>query len=100
MAVDIYALRQMIADAAYKIDEGNRVPAEGSMCKTFGQEMVLRVTEKAILIHGGIGYTRAYPVEQLHRDAWLNALEEGTPTIQKMVIAKSFLEGYDLGPWL
>lgn len=100
MAIDIYALRQMIADAARKIDEGKRIPAEASICKTFGQEMVLRVTSKAILVHGGISYTRVYPIEQLHRDAWLNTLEEGTPTIQRMVIARSFLEGYDFGPWL
>ena len=100
MAIDIYALRQMIADTAHKVDAGKRIPAEASICKTFGLEMVRRVTEKAILVHGGIGYTRAYPVEQLHRDAWINSLEEGTPTIQRMIIAKSFLDGYDLGPWL
>jgi alkylation response protein AidB-like acyl-CoA dehydrogenase len=100
MAINIYALRQMIADAAHKLDAGKRVTVEASMCKVFGLEMVRHVTESAILIHGGIGYTRAYPVEQLHRDCWLNSLEEGTPTIQRLVIARSFLDGYDLGSWL
>jgi alkylation response protein AidB-like acyl-CoA dehydrogenase len=53
-----------------------------------------------LLVHGGIGYTRTYPIEQLLRDGWCNSLEEGTPTIQKLVIARSFLDGYDFGPLL
>ena len=67
-----------------------------SMCKLFGLEAVGRVTDKALLIFGGIGYTKAYPIERLYRDARLNWLEEGPPTIQKMVIARNFLKEY---PW-
>jgi alkylation response protein AidB-like acyl-CoA dehydrogenase len=64
------------------------------MCKLFGLEAVGRVTDRALLIHGGIGYTRAHPIERLYRDARLNWLEEGTPTIQYMVIAGQLLAGY------
>ncbi|MFH1950402.1 MAG: acyl-CoA dehydrogenase family protein [Pseudomonadota bacterium] len=96
MATDIYALRTMIQDTAEKIDRGIPVPAEASMCKLFGLEAVGRVTDKALLIFGGIGYTKAYPIERLYRDARLNWLEEGPPTIQKMVIARNFLKEY---PW-
>jgi len=94
MATDIYALRLMLDDAARKIDEGKSIPVEASICKTFGAEAVCRVTDKALLIFGGRAYTAAYPIERLFRDARLNLLEEGTPTIQRMVIARTLLDGY------
>src|SRR5699024_9787784 len=94
MAIDIAALRHMLADAAGKWDAGRRIPAEASMVKQFGLEAVGRVTDRALLIHGGIGYTRAHPIERLYRDARLNWLEEGTPTIQYMVTAREMLDGY------
>ena len=100
MATDIYALRGMIADAATKRDAGKRIPAEASMCKLFGSEAVGRVTDRALLVHGGIGYTRRHRIERLYRDARLNWLEEGTPTIQALVIARQFLkEGYTFDPY-
>jgi alkylation response protein AidB-like acyl-CoA dehydrogenase len=95
MGTDIYALRGMIQDAAAKWDQGRRIPAEASMCKLFGLEAVGRVTDRALLVHGGIGYTRLYPIERLYRDARLNWLEEGPPTIQYAVAASRFLAGYD-----
>jgi alkylation response protein AidB-like acyl-CoA dehydrogenase len=94
MACDVYALRGMLADAAAKWDEGHRIPAESSMVKQFGLEAVGRVTDRALLVHGGIGYTRKYPIERLYRDARLNWLEEGTPTIQYMVAVRQLLDGY------
>lgn len=94
MATDLYALRTMVADAATKADRGERIPAEASMCKLFGLEAVGRVTDRALLVHGGVGYTRKYPIERLYRDARLNWVEEGTPTIQRLVIAREFLDGY------
>lgn len=94
MATDVYALRGILADAAQKWDAGERIPAEASMCKLFGLEAVGRVTDRALLIHGGIGYTRAHPIERLYRDARLNWLEEGTPTIQYLVTAGRLLDGY------
>lgn len=94
MAVDIYALRHMIFDAAAKCEAGRRVPAESSMCKLFGLEAVGPVTDRALLVHGGIGYTRQHKIERLYRDARLNWLEEGPPTIQTLVIAREFLNEY------
>lgn len=94
MAIDVYALRSMLLDAAAKWDAGKRIPAESSMCKQFGLEAVGRVTDRALLVHGGIGYTRHHPIERLYRDARLNWLEEGTPTIQYLVIARELTEGY------
>lgn len=89
MATDIYALRQMIEHAARALDAGKRISGEGAMCKLFGLEAVGRVTDRALLVHGGVGYTQLHEIERLYRDARLNWLEEGTPTIQYAVIAKT-----------
>ncbi|MCZ6875961.1 MAG: acyl-CoA/acyl-ACP dehydrogenase [bacterium] len=92
MATDIYALRHMVLDALRKYDAGQRIPEEASMCKLFGLEAVGRVTDKALLVHGGIGYLKSSPIEMLYRDARLNWLEEGTPTIHKLIIARVLLQ--------
>ena len=94
MATDLYALRNMITAAARKADRGERIPTEASMCKLFGLEAGGRVTDRALLVYGGVGYTQKYPIERLYRDARLNWVEEGTPTIQQLVIARNFLDGY------
>lgn len=99
MAIDVYALRNMLIDTARRIDKGETVPAEASACKTFGAEAVCRVTEKALQVLGGIGYSAAYPVERLHREARINLLEEGTLTIQRMLIARTLLERYPWADW-
>jgi hypothetical protein len=91
MAMDIYAMKTMIYDAARKYDEGKPVSFEASACKLFASEAVCRVTDKALLVFGGIGYSQQYPIERLYRDARLNLLEEGTPTIQRLVMARDLL---------
>jgi len=91
MATDVYALRHIILDALRKYDAGQRIPEESSMCKLFGLEAVGRVTDKSLLVHGGIGYLKSSPIEMLYRDARLNWLEEGTPTIHKLIIARTLL---------
>lgn len=93
MAQDVYALRLMLDDVADKYDRGQPIPLEASLVKLFGLEAVGRVTDRALLVHGGIGYTRARSVERLYRDARLNWLEEGTPTIQHMVAARQLVDG-------
>lgn len=93
MAMDIYGLRLMLEDVARKIDEGKPCPLEASITKTHGLETVRRVTDKAMLVHGGRSYLQERPIERLVREGWLNVLEEGTPSIQKMVTARSLLSG-------
>jgi alkylation response protein AidB-like acyl-CoA dehydrogenase len=94
MAMDVYALRHMLLDAARKWDAGQRIPLEASLCKLFGLEAVGRVTDRALLVQGGIGYTRRTPVERLYRDARLNWLEEGPPTVHYLVAARELADGY------
>ncbi len=63
--------------------------AEGSMCKLVAGETAVRVTEQAIQILGGNGYTREYPVERWHRDAKIFTIFEGTSEIQRMIIGRA-----------
>jgi alkylation response protein AidB-like acyl-CoA dehydrogenase len=95
MAMDVYALRHMLVHAARKWDKGHRIPLEASLCKLFGLEAVGRVTDRGLLVHGGIGYTRKTPIERLYRDARLNWLEEGPPTIQYLVAARELAGGFE-----
>ncbi|TDD27329.1 acyl-CoA dehydrogenase [Kribbella turkmenica] len=62
---------------------------EGSMAKLKAGEVAVRVTEEAIQILGGNGYTREYPVERMHRDAKIYTIFEGTSEIQRLVIARA-----------
>ena len=63
--------------------------AEGSMGKLVAGETAVRVTEQAIQILGGNGYTREYPVERWHRDAKIFTIFEGTSEIQRMIIGRA-----------
>jgi alkylation response protein AidB-like acyl-CoA dehydrogenase len=63
--------------------------AEGSISKLFAAETAVRVTEQAIQILGGNGYTREFPVERWHRDAKIFTIFEGTSEIQRMIIGRA-----------
>ena len=62
---------------------------EGSMSKLFAGETAVDVTEKAIQVLGGNGYTREYPVERWHRDAKIYTIFEGTSEIQRLIISRA-----------
>src|SRR5262249_1863972 len=63
--------------------------AEGSMSKLVAGETAVRVTEQAIQILGGYGYTRDHPVERWHRDAKIFTIFEGTSEIQRLIIGRA-----------
>ena len=65
--------------------------AEGSMSKLVAGETAVRVTEQAIQVLGGNGYTREYPVERWHRDAKIFTIFEGTSEIQRMIIGRAVI---------
>ena len=87
MAVEIDASRLLIWRAAWLARNGGFKNGEGSMSKYKASETAVRVTEDAIQILGGYGYTREYPVERWHRDAKIHTIFEGTSEIQQLVIA-------------
>ncbi len=89
MITEIDASRLLIWRAAWLARNGGFTNAEGSMSKWKASEVAVRVTEEAIQILGGYGYTREYPVERWHRDAKIHTIFEGTSEIQQLVIARA-----------
>ena len=89
MITEIDAARLLIWRAAWLANNGGYTNAEGSMSKYKASEVAVWVTEEAIQILGGYGYTREYPVERWHRDAKIHTIFEGTSEIQQLVIARA-----------
>jgi len=88
MATEIEATRSLIWKAAWLGKNGTFENAEGSMAKLKAGRVATWVTERAIQILGGYGYTREYPVERWHRDAKIHDIFEGTEQIQQLVISR------------
>jgi alkylation response protein AidB-like acyl-CoA dehydrogenase len=93
MALRIEASRLLVYHAAVRKDRGLDFVKEAAMAKLFASESANWVTDKAIQIHGGMGYCRDVPVERMHRDAKLMEIGEGTSEIQRLVIAREILKG-------
>ena len=93
MGTDIAAGRLLYQKAAWMYDQGIPFDMEASMAKLFTEEMVTRVSEKALRLHGGVGYTEEYPIERMFRDCRSFHFEEGTAEIQKLVISRELLKG-------
>jgi alkylation response protein AidB-like acyl-CoA dehydrogenase len=93
MAMDVYGLRLMLKDVGNKIDKGEGCSLEASITKLFGLEAVIRVTDKAMQVLGGRAYVQNYPspFERIYREARINVLEEGTPSVQRLVAARSLI---------
>jgi acyl-CoA dehydrogenase len=90
MKTEIDAARLLVWRAAWMGRNQHRFTnAEGSMSKVKAGEVAVWVTERAIQILGGNGYTREYPVERMHRDAKIYDIFEGTAEIQRLVIARA-----------
>ena len=92
MATRIEASRLLVYHAAMRKDAGKPYSKEASMAKLFASETGNWVTDKAIQIHGGMGYCRDVPVERMHRDAKLMEIGEGTSEIQRLIIAREILK--------
>jgi alkylation response protein AidB-like acyl-CoA dehydrogenase len=89
MATEIDAARLLVLRAAWLSRNGGYTNAEGSMSKLKAGRVAVWVTERAIQILGGYGYTREYPVERMHRDAKIYDIFEGTEQIQQLVISRA-----------
>jgi alkylation response protein AidB-like acyl-CoA dehydrogenase len=89
MAMEIDAARLLVWRAAWLAHNGGFRNGEGSMSKLKAGEVAVKVTEEAIQILGGYGYTREYPVERWHRDAKIYTIFEGTSEIQRLIIARA-----------
>lgn len=89
MAKDIEAARLLYQKAGWMADEGVRNTKWCSFAKCFGGDIAVRVTQDAVQIFGGYGYSAEYPVEKLYRDAKICQIYEGTQQIQRMIISRA-----------
>jgi len=92
MATETAAARALTYQTAWLVDQGMKGAKETSMAKLFATEVFGRVADKAVQIHGGMGYMKDYPIERFYRDARITRIYEGTNEIQRMVVAGSLLK--------
>lgn len=88
MATKIDASELLIRRAAQLKDDGLSVTKEGAMAKLYASEVAVEVSNEAVQILGGYGFTKDFPAEKYFRDAKLCKIGEGTSSIQRMVIAR------------
>ncbi|WP_338617500.1 acyl-CoA dehydrogenase family protein [Achromobacter sp. E1] len=91
---ELYAARCMVLDAARMRDRGENTTMQAACCKLFSTEMVGRVADRAVQIHGGAGYMSEYAVERFYRDVRLFRIFEGTSQIQQLVIARETIKAH------
>lgn len=92
MATEIAAAELLIQQACYLKDHHLPVTKEAAMAKYYASEVAVKVSNEALQIFGGYGYTKDFPVEKFYRDAKLCTIGEGTSEIQKLVIARQVLQ--------
>jgi acyl-CoA dehydrogenase len=92
-ATEIAAARALAYDTLRRLGAGKNVGSAGSMCKVFCSEMVGRVVDRVVQIHGGMGVIRGFPVERFYRDVRHYRVGEGASEIQRIVIARDLLRG-------
>lgn len=91
MATQVDAARMMVYRAAWLKDQGESVSRAAAQAKLFASEAACTVTDLAVQIHGGYGYSKAYAVERYYRDARVTRIYEGTSEVHRMVIAREVL---------
>ena len=92
MAADIFAMESMTYRAAWMCDQKIKFSRQAAICKMFCSEALDRIVDKAVQIHGGMGYIRDYPIERFYRDSRINRIFEGTNEVQRMVIARDLIK--------
>jgi len=96
MATEIEALRSLIYRTAWMIDAGQPHSLEAAACKLFGSEVAHRCVDRAVQIHGALGYSRDFEIERGWRDQRITEIYEGTSEIQRIVIATNLFRPYGM----
>jgi alkylation response protein AidB-like acyl-CoA dehydrogenase len=92
MGTLIYAMESIVYRTAVDYDLKKNISLHSSMVKLFCSESLDKIVDYAVQIHGGMGYSREYPVERYYRDSRINKIFEGTNEIQKGIIARDILK--------
>lgn len=91
-AMEINAARLMVLQTAWELDQGHDARERISMVKVYAAEMLGRVADRAVQIHGGLGYCRDLSIERLYRDARIFRIYDGTSEIHRTIIGRAILK--------
>lgn len=94
MATRIEAAKLLTYSAALKKTRGEKITRDAAMAKLYASEVAAFVTDCAVQIHGGIGYSKELPIERYYRDARITRIYEGTSEIQRTIIARETLKNF------
>ncbi|MEU0788784.1 acyl-CoA dehydrogenase family protein [Amycolatopsis sp. NPDC005961] len=92
--VELEALRWLVLNAAWQVDQGVDSRHAQSMAKLYGGQKANEIVDRVLQIHGGMGYTRELPIERWYRELRLLRIYEGTDEIQRRTIARNLLKGH------
>ena len=92
-AIEINSARLALLQTAWESDQGREVRARISMIKVQASETLGRIADRAVQIHGGLGYSRDLPIERYYRDARIYRIYDGTSEIHRTVIARALSKG-------
>lgn len=95
-ATEVEALRSLVYRTAWLVDTHQPYTKEAGMCKLFGSEVASKALDRAVQVHGALGYNRDFPLERMWRDARIAEIFEGTNEVQRIVIASNVLQPYGL----
>ena len=98
IATHIYAMENMIYKAAFKLDNKEDISLDAAIVKLYCSEAICEIADKALQIHGGMGFSAELPFERFYRDARISKIFEGTNEIQKLIISRQILK--QNGKWL
>ena len=93
-AAEVEALRSLVYRTAWLVDTHRPFSKEAAICKLYGSEVASRALNKALQVHGALGYSRDFPLERMWRDARIAEIFEGTNEIQRIVVAGQVLRPY------
>lgn len=90
-AMELAATRALVYANIADLEAGRNIGAGASMCKLYASEMVNRIADRCVQIHGGTGLVRSFPVERFYRDVRYFRVGEGASEIQRMIIARDLI---------
>jgi len=92
MALKIYPMESIVYRCAYESDQGKDIAKDAAIVKLFSSESMAEIADKALQVHGGMGFSRELPFERYYRDARILRIFEGTSEIQKMIIGRQVIK--------
>jgi alkylation response protein AidB-like acyl-CoA dehydrogenase len=93
-AADLELLHSLVYRTAWMVDTGQPYSLQASVCKLFGSTAAARAIDRALQVHGALGYSQDFPIERMWRDARIGEIFEGTNEVQRIVIAEEVLRPY------